>query len=175
MLPNNLQGPSLLLHKSFLILGNAARCAPLEIPQNASEDDIQVLFFHVVLSTGQTLAGNTDIPQSRQVNYSKRHIPKLCCIFLIKYFKNCAFFCFSTFFTIQYSKLLLDLIHSFFLLWLMSESLKMGLCPSSLILINRSFPPEIKVRSRAMSKWAIWKSNMPALVKKTDGCWYYVP
>ena len=54
MLPNILQGPSLLLHKSFLILGNAARCAPLKIPQNASEDDIRVLFFHVVLFTVPT-------------------------------------------------------------------------------------------------------------------------
>ena len=53
MLPNILQGPSLLLHKSFLILGNAARCAPLKIPQIASEDDIRVLFFHDVLSTVQ--------------------------------------------------------------------------------------------------------------------------
>ena len=39
----------------FLILGNAARCAPLKIPQNASEDDIGVLFFHVVLSTVDTI------------------------------------------------------------------------------------------------------------------------
>ena len=38
----------------FLILGNAARCAPLKIPQNASEDDICVLFFHSVLSTDGT-------------------------------------------------------------------------------------------------------------------------
>ena len=51
MLPNILQGPSLLLHKSFLILGNAARCASIKIPQIASEDDICVLFFHDVLST----------------------------------------------------------------------------------------------------------------------------
>ena len=51
MLPNILQGPSLLIHKSFLILGNAARCAPLKIPQIASEDDFRVLFFHNVLST----------------------------------------------------------------------------------------------------------------------------
>ena len=45
-------GPSLLLQKSVLILVNAARCAPLKIPQNASEGDICVLFFHFVLSTG---------------------------------------------------------------------------------------------------------------------------
>ena len=44
----------------FVILGNAARCAPLKIPQNASEDDIRVLFFHVVLSMTQ---GN---PESSQ-------------------------------------------------------------------------------------------------------------
>ena len=50
MLPNILQGPSLLLDKSFLILGNAARCTLIKTPQNASEDDICVLFFHVVLS-----------------------------------------------------------------------------------------------------------------------------
>ena len=30
-------------------------CAPLKIPQNASEDDIGVLFFHVVLSTVHTI------------------------------------------------------------------------------------------------------------------------
>ena len=41
---------SLLLHKSFLILGNAARCAPLKIPQTASDEDFRELFFHVVLS-----------------------------------------------------------------------------------------------------------------------------
>ena len=35
----------------FLILGNAARCAPLKIPEIASEDDIRVFFFHDVLST----------------------------------------------------------------------------------------------------------------------------
>ena len=29
----------------FEILGNAARCAPLKIPQISSEDDIRVLFF----------------------------------------------------------------------------------------------------------------------------------
>ena len=51
MLSNILQGPSLLFHKSFLILGNAARCASLKIPQIASEDDIRVLFLHDVLST----------------------------------------------------------------------------------------------------------------------------
>jgi hypothetical protein len=62
MLPNILQGPSLLLHKSFLILGNAARCAPLKIPQNASEDDICVLFSHVVLSTGGR-GGNSKLYQ----------------------------------------------------------------------------------------------------------------
>ena len=39
----------------FLILGNAARCAPLKIPPNASEDDIHVLFFHVVHSTVDTI------------------------------------------------------------------------------------------------------------------------
>ena len=31
-------------------MGNDARCASLKIPQNPSEDDIRVLFFHVVLS-----------------------------------------------------------------------------------------------------------------------------
>ena len=39
----------------LVILGNAARCASLKIPQNASEDNICVLFFHVVLSTEQPL------------------------------------------------------------------------------------------------------------------------
>ena len=39
----------------FLILGNAARCAPLKIPQIASEDDIRVLFFHDVLSTVESI------------------------------------------------------------------------------------------------------------------------
>ena len=48
-------GALLLLHKSFLTLGNAARCAPLKIPQNASEDDIHGLFFHDVLSTAPTV------------------------------------------------------------------------------------------------------------------------
>ena len=40
----------------FLILGNAARCAPLKIPQIASEDDIDIggLFFHDVLSSAIT-------------------------------------------------------------------------------------------------------------------------
>jgi len=38
----------------FFILGNAARCALLKIPQIANEDDIRVLFFHYVLSTIQT-------------------------------------------------------------------------------------------------------------------------
>jgi hypothetical protein len=36
----------------FLIQGNDARCPLLKIPQISSEDDIRVLFFHVVLSTG---------------------------------------------------------------------------------------------------------------------------
>ena len=43
------------LHKSFLILGNAARCAPLKIPQISYKDDIRVLFFHLVLSTVECL------------------------------------------------------------------------------------------------------------------------
>ena len=55
MLPNILQGPSLLLHISFLIRGNAARCAPLKIPHIVIEDDIRVLFFHDVLSTPDTI------------------------------------------------------------------------------------------------------------------------
>ena len=62
MLPNILQGTSLLLHKSFLILGNAAKCAPLRIPQNASEDDIRVLFSHVVLSTAVTIGADMTSP-----------------------------------------------------------------------------------------------------------------
>jgi hypothetical protein len=60
MLPNILQGPSLFWHKYFFILGNAARCAPLKIPQIASEDDIRVLFFHDVLSMVKILQ-NTQI------------------------------------------------------------------------------------------------------------------
>ena len=46
------------------ILGNAERCAPLKIPQNASEDNIRVLFFHIVLSTGETrkLKPGTSLP-----------------------------------------------------------------------------------------------------------------
>ena len=52
---NILQGPSLLLHTSFVILVNAARCAVLKIPQIASEDDIHVLFFHDVLSTPESV------------------------------------------------------------------------------------------------------------------------
>ena len=31
--------------------GECRKMAPLKIPQNACEDDIRVLFFHVVLST----------------------------------------------------------------------------------------------------------------------------
>ena len=35
-------------------------------------------------------------------------------------------------------------------------------CRSLLILLNRSFAPEIKVCSRAMSEWAIGKSDVPS-------------
>ena len=35
----------------LLVRPEFAGCAPLKIPQNASEDDIRALFFHVVLST----------------------------------------------------------------------------------------------------------------------------
>ena len=45
MLPNILQGPSLLLHKLFFILGKAARCAPLKIPQIASEETFMCCSF----------------------------------------------------------------------------------------------------------------------------------
>ena len=38
-----------------------ARCASLKIPQNASEDDICVLFSHVVLSTGRSMREKVEI------------------------------------------------------------------------------------------------------------------
>ena len=53
-----------------------------------------------------------------------------------------------------------------FLKSLMSDPLKMGFFQfihrSSLIWLNLSFAPEIKVRSRVMSERDIWKSNLPS-------------
>ena len=49
----------------FVILGNAARCAPLKIPQNASKDDIRVLFFRIVLSFSTVHTYVSDEPRNR--------------------------------------------------------------------------------------------------------------
>ena len=58
-----------------MILGNAARCAPLKIPQIACEDDIRVLFFHDVLSTGPSLLHYLSVVMIFQVQDQGARVP----------------------------------------------------------------------------------------------------